>query len=59
MVAHCLRFVVILGITYRKMIPRVQPVAVFEDSIEEAVNDHGDFWDEIGGPEVPIFQEVV
>ena len=40
-------------------IPIVQPVAVFEDNIEEAVNDDADFWDEIGGPEVPIFQEVV
>ena len=35
----------------------MQPVAVFEDNIEEAVNDDADFWDEIGGPEVPIFQD--
>ena len=59
MVAPYLKFAVILGIIYRKMIPRVQPVASFEDNIEEAVNDDGDFWDEIGGPEVPICQEVV
>ena len=38
-------------------IPRVQPVAVFECNIEEAVND-ADFWDEIEGPEVAIYQEV-
>ena len=37
----------------------MQPVAVFEDNIEEAVKDDADFWDELGGPEGPIFQEVV
>ena len=48
---------VALGVAVQ--IPIVQPVAVFKDNIEEAVNDDADFWDEIGGPEVPIFQEVV
>ena len=49
-VAHCVA----------SEIPRVQPAAVgLIDSIEEEVDDDAELWDEIGGPEVPIYQEVV